>query len=159
VEAVSIASRLVFRRPRKRSRQRNQRISLFDLTFASFDRSYVRCALKMSVSTLTIKGPMTTTSLILSSALQKHIKTLSVDCSFTTFPPDNGQEDLVLMERKNAEEAFQRAFCQRIWWNLSPEERSEIRLAVRQADSYYQNSSNEWVDMQCMQTIRRMIGS
>ena len=102
-------------------------------------------------------SPMPTTPLALSPALQKQIQKLSADCSFEAFAPDDGKEDLVLVERKNAEDAFQRAFCKRIWWRLSPEQRSQIRSFVRGADSYHKDASNEVIDMYCLQEIKKML--
>ena len=49
---------------------------------------------------------MTTAPLALSPALHRHIKDLSTDISFEVFSPDDGQEDLALIERQKAESYF-----------------------------------------------------
>lgn len=101
---------------------------------------------------------MTITPLALSSALHRHIQDLSTDTRFEVFPPDDGQEDLALIERRKAESYFQYAFCKRIWWQLSPEERSQIRAAVFEENPFYKDrSQSSAIEMECIEKIRRMI--
>lgn len=89
-----------------------------------------------------------------SPQLQKKIAQLFHDREFEDFPLDDGRENLEMMEKKRAEEAFRRAFFRRLWWKLLPEDRAEIRSAVAQSDPY--SSSSDMVDLYCIEEIKKM---